>query len=178
MAKGWGRGGGRVSQGRPHACIMLKEQRLRSGSSWACTWAALGTALRITDCAKRMPCQALPLNSSPIISLSKHVVNTNMGKTLCRLLRRALEEVGRGREGGGGKITGNQFLLWRNRKQEKSVKRDVPCFGITVHLPKTSNFNLGGVGEGIGGWQRGGKSESNPGFSMYKLCNQSQCPAL
>lgn len=66
---------------------MLKKHRLRRDSSWA--WIRMTirkVSSEITNCAKRIQCQKLPLNITPVVSFDKHVVNINMYKMLCWLL--------------------------------------------------------------------------------------------
>ena len=66
MAKGWGQGGGWVSQGWLGAYIMLKKQRVRRDSSQI--WGDPQDSTQ-NYCAERTHCQMLPLNSTPIYLL-------------------------------------------------------------------------------------------------------------
>lgn len=77
MAKGWGQGGGGVSQGWPGAPMVLQKH-----TEEAAVGAGLGsmvrTVLKITDWTRRTDHQMPPLNSRPVISFSKHLMNTNL----------------------------------------------------------------------------------------------------
>ena len=88
--EGWLRTGVRVVGGSardgPDPMLYWRNKGLEEAAAGPAFAATFRTVLIITDCAKRTHCQMLPLNSTPIFYFNKHLVNTNMYKTLCWVL--------------------------------------------------------------------------------------------